>query len=86
MKSMLLVEGRSVKVIGNNTVNINEYVDFDISDLDIKELVSLSVIKDILNKFDSEDDIKEEIKTRINDLVPKHIVIDDIIASISYNH
>lgn len=81
----VLIEGRSVKVIGNNTVNINEYVPFDISDLSIKELVSLSVIKDILSKFDSEADIKEEIKTRINDLIPKHIVIDDMVASISYN-
>ncbi|MGB7605738.1 MAG: DNA-directed RNA polymerase subunit beta [Lutisporaceae bacterium] len=81
----VLIEGRSVKVIGNNTVNINEYVPFDISDLSIKELVSLSVIKEILSKFDSEADIKEEIKTRINDLIPKHIVIDDMVASISYN-
>jgi DNA-directed RNA polymerase subunit beta len=81
----VLVEGRTVKVIGNNTVDINEYVNFDISDLNIKELVSLEVIKDILNKFDSEVDIKEEIKARINDLIPKHIVIDDILASISYN-
>ena len=80
----LLIEGRTVKVIGNNTVDINEYVKFDISDLNIKELVSLKVIKDILSKFDSEADIKEEIKARINELVPKHIVIDDILASISY--
>lgn len=80
-----LIEGRSVKIIGNNTVDINEYVPFDISDLNIKELVSLDVIKDILSKFDSETDIKEEIKVRINELIPKHIVIDDIIASISYN-
>lgn len=81
----ILVEGRTIKVIGNRTVNINEYVKFDISDLGIKELVSLRVIQDILSKFDSETDIKEEIKARINELVPKHIVKDDMIASISYN-
>ena len=79
------VEGRTVKVIGNRTVDINEYVKFDISDLGIKELVNLKVIQDILSKFDSEIDIKEEIKARINDLVPKHIVKDDILASICYN-
>ncbi|HYE08626.1 MAG TPA: DNA-directed RNA polymerase subunit beta [Patescibacteria group bacterium] len=79
------VEGRTAKVIGNRTVDINEYVKFDISDLGIKELVSLKVIQDILSKFDSEADIKEEIKARMTELVPKHIVIDDILASISYN-
>lgn len=81
----ILVEGRTVKVIGNRTVNINEYVKFDISDLGIKELVSLRVIQDILSKFDSETDIKEEIKARITELIPKHIVKEDMIASISYN-
>jgi DNA-directed RNA polymerase subunit beta len=81
----ILVEGRTVKVIGNRTVNINEYVKFDISDLGIKELVSQKVIQDILSKFDSETDIKEEIKARITELIPKHIVKDDMIASISYN-
>jgi DNA-directed RNA polymerase subunit beta len=81
----ILVEGRTIKVIGNRTVNINEYVKFDISDLGIKELVSQSVIQDILSKFDSETDIKEEIMARINELIPKHIVKDDMIASISYN-
>ena len=81
----ILVEGRTVKVIGNRTVNINEYVKFDISDLGIKELVSLKVIQDILSKFDSETDIKEEIKARITELIPKHIVKEDMIASISYN-
>lgn len=81
----ILVEGRTVKVIGNRTVNINEYVKFDISDLGIKELVSQKVIQDILSKFDSETDIKEEIKARITELIPKHIVKEDMIASISYN-
>ena len=81
----ILVEGRTVKVIGNRTVNIDEYVKFDISDLGIKELVSLKVIQDILSKFDSETDIKEEIKARITELIPKHIVKEDMIASISYN-
>ena len=81
----ILIEGRTVKVIGNRTVNINEYVKFDISDLGIKELVSLRVIQDILSKFDSETDIKEEIKARITELIPKHIVKEDMLASICYN-
>ncbi|MGE5630296.1 MAG: DNA-directed RNA polymerase subunit beta [Caulobacteraceae bacterium] len=79
------VEGRPIKVLGNNTVDINKYLNFDISDLNIKELVNLGVLKEILQKFSSEDEIKEEIKNRLKDLIPKHILIDDIIASINYN-
>ncbi|MFZ5351310.1 MAG: DNA-directed RNA polymerase subunit beta [Bacillota bacterium] len=81
----VLVEGRVVKILGNNTVDINKYLQIDVSDLGIKELVNLGILKDILSKFDSEADIRDEIKNRMNELVPKHIVIDDIIASISYN-
>ena len=81
----VLIEGRPVKILGNNTVDINKYLNFNISELGIRELVNLSVLKDILKNNSSEAEIKEEIKNRINELIPKHIVIDDIIASISYN-
>ncbi len=79
------VEGKPVKVLGNNTVDINKYLSFDLSDLNIKELVNLSVLKDILQKAGSESEIKEEIRNRIKELIPKHILIDDIVASINYN-
>lgn len=79
------VEGKPVKILGNNTVDINKYLGFDVSDLNIKELVNQSVLKGILQKFSSEDEIKEEIKNRLKELTPKHILIDDIIASINYN-
>jgi DNA-directed RNA polymerase subunit beta len=63
------IDGRTVKVIGNNTVDINQYVKFDISDLNIRELVHAKPLKDILNKFDSESDIKEQIKVRMSELI-----------------
>ena len=53
------VEGKPVKVLGNNTVDINKYLSFDVSDLNIKELVNCSVLKDILQKAGSESEIKE---------------------------
>ena len=83
-EAIVSFEGKAVKVVGNNTVDINKYLPFDISDMNIKELVCASVLKEILDKNDSEADIKEEIKNRMNELIPKHIVIDDIIASVSY--
>ena len=82
----VLVEGRPIKVIGNNTVDINEYpLPVDVSDLNIKERVQLGVLQEILSNFTSEDEIKNEIKRRMDELIPKHITKDDIIASINYN-
>jgi len=78
-------EGKTVKILGNNVVDINKYMPFDVSDLNIKEMVNLTVLNEIMAQYESEADIKEEIKRRINDLIPKHILIDDIVASVSYH-
>ncbi len=83
-EAFVLAEGKSVKILGNNVVDINKYLYFDISNMNIKEMVNLTILKEILAKNESEEDIKDEIKNRINDLIPKHIVIDDILASVSY--
>ena len=70
-------------VLGNGTVDIKNYVDIDISDLHIKELVNYAVLKEILGKTAPED-LHEELKARKEELVPRHITNEDIIASISY--
>ena len=70
-------------VLGNGTVDIKNYVDIDISDLHIKELVNYAVLKEILEKTAPED-LHEELKARKEELVPRHITNEDIIASISY--
>ncbi len=81
----VLVEGKVVKVIGNNTVDINKYpMSYDVSSLNIKEAVNLSVLKEILDNFSNEEAVINEIKNRMDELVPKHITKDDIIATISY--
>ncbi|MBC2576717.1 DNA-directed RNA polymerase subunit beta [Peptostreptococcus canis] len=77
-------EEREIKVIGNNFVDIKSHVDFDISDLDIKENVHYPTLKEILESYQDENEIKEVIRTNIKSLIPKHILLDDIIASISY--
>ena len=59
-------------------------LDFDISDLHIKEFVHYPTLKEILDNFTEEEDIKEEIKKNKTRLIPKHIIREDIIASISY--
>lgn len=80
----ILIEDKVLKVIGNHFVDIHKVVPFDISDLNIKELVHYPTLKEILDNFDDEKAVKEEIKKNITKLIPKHIVKDDIFATISY--
>ena len=80
----IMVEDRIIKVIGNHLVDIRKQVPFDISELNIKELVHYPVLKEILDNFSDEESIKQEIKRNMTKLVPKHIVKDDIFATISY--
>ena len=72
------------KIIGNNFVNLQDYVDFDISDLKVADKVYYPVLMHILEENQEEEDIKKALVARKNDLSPKHIIIDDIIASVSY--
>ncbi|MBB6625010.1 DNA-directed RNA polymerase subunit beta [Clostridium gasigenes] len=80
----ILVEDRVLRVIGNNFVDISKHVSFNIEDLNIRELVHYPTLKEILDNYDDEEIIKEEIKKNLNRLVPKHIIRDDIFATISY--
>ena len=73
-----------VRIIGNGTVNIHNFVtDVDISDLHFKEYVNYEVLKSILDTTDKKD-LHKVLKERKEELVPKHITNEDIIASISY--
>ena len=77
------VEDQKVRVIGNGTVDINKVVGEEISDLGIKENVNYLVLKNILENTKPEN-LKATIKERMEELLPKHITTEDIIASISY--
>ena len=80
----LLVEGKSIKVIGNNTVDIREFINFDVSDIGITEKVQYDVLKEIIANNSDGDQLKKALKEGINNLIPKHITIHDIISSINY--
>ncbi|MGL5353294.1 MAG: DNA-directed RNA polymerase subunit beta, partial [Clostridium sp.] len=73
----ILVEDRTLRVIGNNFVDISKHVSFNIDDLNIRELVHYPTLKEILDNYDDEEIIKEEIKKNLNRLIPKHIIRDD---------
>ncbi|MBQ4340674.1 MAG: DNA-directed RNA polymerase subunit beta [Firmicutes bacterium] len=77
-------DNKEHKVIGNNFVTLAKHVDFDISDIKIAPKVYYPVLKDILDSYEEDEEIKEAIIANKNKLVPKHILIDDIVASMSY--
>ncbi len=73
-----------VRIIGNGTVNIHKYLpNVDVSDLHIKEYVNFGVLKSIIDTTE-EAKLHDAIKERMEELVPKHVTTEDIIASISY--
>ena len=80
---VLRVEDKDVVVFSNNTVDLKFHLPFDASDI-TKEKVVKSVLDEILAANETEEDIKREMKRRIDELVPKHITVDDILASINY--
>ena len=79
------VGDKEVGVVSNGMVDISKYVDFDAKEeCGVNERVCYSALREILDSSDGDDEIKERIRARIDDLIPKHITIDDIFASINY--
>ena len=80
----VVVDDRVIRIIGNHFVDIHKVVDFNIDELNIRELVHYPTLKEILDNNSDEAVLKEEIKKNIHRLIPKHIIKDDIYATISY--
>ena len=74
-----------VKIITNRTVELNHFVNVDPIELGIKDTVYYPVLEEILEEYTEIEEIKEQIKIRKSDLIPKCITLDDIFASINYN-
>ena len=77
-------EDQVTKVIGNHFVDLAAYVDFDYKALKLTDKVFYPALREILDSANTEEELKEMLVDRKNDLSPKHIIIEDIIASISY--
>ena len=81
----ILKEEKEIKVISNGMVEINDFVNFDAhKECGIREKVSFRVLCEVLESCDSDDEQKEAITARIDELTPKTITTDDIFASINY--
>ncbi len=82
---LIQTEERNVKVLSNMVVDMSKYVGFDPAEAGIHENVYYPVLERLLTEYDNEEELKEAVERSINELVPKHITKEDILASINYN-
>ena len=80
------LDGVQVKIFSNGMVDMKNFVDFDPAQYGIKERVCFAVLKELLaaNGTADSEAWAEAIEERVDDLMPKHITKDDILASINY--
>ena len=78
-------EEKEVKVLSSMMVDITSFVDVDPEEVGVTELVYYPALEKILEEYDDIDEIKAQIRKNINELIPKHITREDILASINYN-
>ena len=80
---VLANEEKIVKVFSNGMVDMAHFVDFDPMECDVNERVRYLVLKNLMDQYEGEE-LKEAIRENIDVLIPKHIVLDDIYASVNY--
>ena len=81
---MIQTDMKNEKVLSNMVVDIAAYVDFDCKELGVNEDVYYPVLAEILEENETEEELKDAIKRRVHELIPKHITKEDIFASINY--
>ena len=77
------VEGTTVRVFANNMIDPKPYLDFDPAEIGIDERVRFTVFKDLLDQYSGEE-LKDAMEDACDELIPKHIIIDDMLASVNY--
>ena len=76
-------DGKAVKVFANNMVRLEDFVDFDPAEAGVDEMVSFPVLCQLLDQYQGEE-LKEAVRRSKEDLIPNHITVEDIMASINY--
>jgi len=81
---------KEVKVLSNGMVNLGDFVDFtaeELAELDkagVNEKVSLSVLKELMDEFTDKEELKQALVDNAAVLIPNHITLDDIFATVNY--
>ena len=79
-----------VKVLSNGMVRLADFTDFtpdELAELDefgINENVSFAVLKELIENTNGKEELREAVLEHADDLIPKHITVDDIFATVSY--
>ena len=81
---LMMEDGKTVKVFSNGMVDANKFVNFDVAECGIKELVSFAVLQEIMSECATEEELREALNARRAELIPGHITLDDIFASVNY--
>ncbi len=83
---VLNIDGKKTKVVSNGMVDLRDYVDYNPREFGIYERVRGIVLKEIMAEFPdmNSDEFKQALSDKRDELIPRHILIDDIMASISY--
>jgi len=77
------VDGKSIRVFTNGMVDMARFVDFDPAELGVKEKVRGIILNQLLEQYSGEE-LKDAIRDSMDLLVPKHVILDDIFASVNY--
>ena len=83
-EAYITIHDEPVKIMSNGMVDIADFVNLDCEEYGINEKVRFSVLREILEQNEDEESLREAIRTRRDDLIPKHIILDDILSSINY--
>ncbi len=79
-----LEDDRVIKVIANGMVDPADFLSFDVEEYGINEKVVFAALKEILETTSDVEEQKELVRRNREQLLPKHITVDDILASINY--
>ena len=81
-EAVVKIGDKHVKIFSNGMVDMAKFVSFDPKQYGVKEKVRLCVLKEMLETV-AEDEWEDAIAQRMDELIPKHIIVDDIMASIN---
>ena len=76
-------DGKTVRVFTNGMVDMSHFVDFDPEELGVHEKVRYIILSRLMEQYEGET-LKDAIRENLDLLIPKHIIVDDIFASVNY--
>ena len=80
-------EQKEIKIVSNGTVDLAKHVSpavYEAVKKTVNERVCYHVLSEILAQNLSDEELEQALLSRVKELIPNHITVDDILASINY--